>query len=53
MARVRQKAGLWACLCRLRNINVDSAESKEIAGIPLSSMCDENPPSACLLGQLG
>ena len=29
-------AGLWACLCRLLNINADGAESKEIAGIPLS-----------------
>ena len=29
-------AGLWACMCRLLNINADGAESKEIAGIPLS-----------------
>ena len=28
--------GLWACLCGLLSINVDGAESKEIAGIPLS-----------------
>ena len=28
--------GLWACMCRLLSINVDGAESKEFAGIPLS-----------------
>ena len=27
--------GLWACMCRLLNINADGAESKEIDGIPL------------------
>ena len=45
--------GLWACLYRFLNINVDGVESKEIAGIPTlfgwsgSSVCDENPPASC------
>ena len=29
-------AGLWACLCRLVNVNTDTAEAKVIASIPLS-----------------
>ena len=32
----KTKTGLWACLCRLLNVNTDTAEAKVIASIPLS-----------------